>query len=193
MAVDPSCFQLLNVADTCSIWNILSSKLFYCATVSAKCSFSCTQFVYYECLVKQRREISDEEIELQSRLRKEMAKGQFINYHISIEDLQDIEILQKRKNLSKGELSSIVFARKNRQALLTDDQGARKLAEQVMDKKSVQTTPHLLGWLFYADFLRDGDKDKIIEEHIFFKRPLAKYFRETYIKALECKLAKTFG
>lgn len=115
-----------------------------------------------------------------------------MNYHISIEDLQDIEILQKRKNLSKGELSSIVFAKKTRQALLTDDQGARKLAEQVMDKKSVQTTPHLFGWLFYADFLRDGDKDRIIKEHKDFKRPLAKYFSEMYVKALEFKLANTF-
>lgn len=65
MAVDPSCFNLLNVADTCSIWNILSSKLFYCATISAKCAFSCTQFVHYECLIKPRTNESEKEIELQ--------------------------------------------------------------------------------------------------------------------------------
>jgi hypothetical protein len=32
-------------------------------------------------------------------------------WHISIEDLQDVEILRKRKNLSKNELSSMVFAK----------------------------------------------------------------------------------
>lgn len=189
MAVDPSQFCLLNVIDTCAIWNILSSKRFYAATLSAKCIFSCTQFVHYECLHKPRTEISEEEIELQNRFKKESEKGQFKNYHITIEDLQDIEILEKRKNLSKGELSSIVFARKTRQAFLTDDRGAKKLAEQIMDEKMVQTTPHLFGWLFYTDFLRDGDKDKIIKEHKSFNRPLAKYFDQIYLKALEYKLA----
>jgi predicted nucleic acid-binding protein len=190
MAVDPSKFFCLNIIDTCAIWNILSSKKLYQATLSANCLFSCTQYVFYESLLKPRSITSEKEIELQSRLKKEIEKNQFKNYHITIEDLQEVEILEKRKNLSKGELSSIVFARKTRQAFLTDDQGARKLAEQVMDRKKVQTTPHLLGWLFYSNYLIDSDKFDIIEEHNSFNRPLEKYFEEIYLKAFECKLAQ---
>ncbi|MDF5724128.1 MAG: XRE family transcriptional regulator, partial [Rhizonema sp. PD37] len=69
----------------------------------------------------------------------------------------DVEILQKRMNLSKGELTSIVFAKKTRQAFLTDDQKARKLASKVMQSDQVQTMPHLLGWLFFVSYLNDND------------------------------------
>jgi predicted nucleic acid-binding protein len=189
MAVDPSVFYTINVVDTCSIWNILSSNLLYKTAMNARCTFSCTQFVYYECLHKSRQENSEEDFELQRRFRRERKKGHFDKYHISIEDLQDVEILENRKKLSKGELSSIVFAKKTQQAFITDDQGARRLAEQVIEKTKVQTTPHLFGWLIYSGLLSDSDKDEIIKEHKLNGRPLEEYFKEIYLKALQLKLA----
>src|SRR2546423_1749304 len=101
MRADPSHFKPLNVADTCSVWNVLSSKLLYARAVSSKCFFSCTDFVRYECLAKKRK-FSPEDQELQSRLRKEMLNGQFRSYGMDLEDLQDVGILQSRKRVSLG-------------------------------------------------------------------------------------------
>lgn len=188
MAINPSKFHIYNVIDTCSIWNIISSAHFYAASLYAKCEFICTGFVFYECLIKPRSSESVSDRKLQEILLREIRKGKFQAHHISLEDLQEIEVLENRKKLSKGELSSIVFARKIRQAFLTDDQGARKLAEKILEKRMVQTTPQLFGWLFYSGHLSDGDKDKIIADHKGFNRPLSQYFDEMYLKALELKL-----
>lgn len=184
MTIDPSNFYLYNVADTCSIWNILSSNILYTAASSAGCSLCFTHFVYYECLYKPRKFISTEEEELRERLRDKINNGHISSYPIDIEDLQEIAILEKRKNLSKGELSSIAFAKKTRLAFLTDDQGARKLANQVIDSKMVQTIPHPFGWLFFTRRLNDKDKAIIINEHKRFKRPLSPYFEEIYKTAI---------
>lgn len=188
MAVNPSKFFLFNITDTCSVWNILSSKTLYAASVHAKCIFSCTLFVMYECLFKPRKYVNNHEIRLKNRLKKEQKNGNFVAYKIDIEDLQDVFLLEKRQQLSKGELSSIVFAKKTRQAFLTDDQSARKLAESFMEKTLVQTTPHLYGWLVYSNYLNDSDKEEVIREHVEMRRPLKKYFEEMHLKALECKL-----
>ena len=193
MRLNPSQFHPSNIIDTCSIWNVLSSLRFYSAAKAANCNFFCTKFVYYECLHKPRKEISDEEGELIKRLKVQIENKDFQSFNISIEDLQDIGILEKRKNLSKGELSSIVFAKKTRQAFLTDDQGARILAEQFMDGNLVQTTPLLFGWLFFTGKLIDSDKDFIIQEHNSLNRPLEKYFIKMYEKAYELKLSQQFN
>ncbi|MES1023392.1 hypothetical protein ABN584_10875 [Gloeocapsa sp. BRSZ] len=185
MTIGPSQFHKINVTDTCAIWNILSSKLLYVTTKAAGCSFCCTTFVYYECLHKSRKTYTKEDIELQNRLRQAVQDGKFKNYHLDLEDLQEIEILQKRKNLSKGELASIAFAKKTGQAFLTDDTKARKLAREVMARHFVQTTPHLLGWLFFINFLSDSDLQPIINEHKQHNRPLAQYFTEMYNTALD--------
>ncbi|MFZ2448292.1 MAG: hypothetical protein WAW37_18185 [Syntrophobacteraceae bacterium] len=128
-------------------------------------------------------------MELLNRYKIESGRGYFQVYHIDINDLNDVEILERRRNLSKGELSSMVFAKRTQQAFLTDDQGARKLASNYMDNKMVQTTPHLLGWLIYSRFLVDSDVDPIIQEHVTLGRPLAPHFKKAYYRALECKLA----
>ena len=187
MAIDPSQFHLLNVADTCSIWNILSSKRLYRAAASAKCSFCCTVFVLYECLHKKRKRISPEDEELKSRLQRERDSQKIIACSLDVADLQDVELLENRRRLSKGELSSIAFAKKTQQAFLTDDQKARKLAETVLANRMTQTTPHLFGWLFFTCMLSDGDKDPIIQEHVRLNRPLEKYFEEMYLEALRCR------
>lgn len=185
MTIDPSQFHKLNVTDTCAIWNILSSKLLYMATKAAGCSFCCTNFVYYECLHKPRKTYTQEDIELQNRLRQAIQNGEFKTCHLELEDLQEIEILQKRKNLGKGELASIAFAKKTSQAFLTDDTKARKLAKEVMARQFVQTTPHLLGWLFFTNFLSDRDLQPIINEHKQHNRPLSQCFTEMYNRALD--------
>lgn len=189
MAINPSNYFLFNIVDTCSIWNVLSSKILYNASQTAKCVFSCTRFVLYECFSKPRKKVEEHDSVLITRLIKEREHGKFMDYHIDIEDLQEIDILECRRNLSKGELSSIVLAKKTRQAFLTDDQSARILAQNLLDPNMVQTIPHLFGWLFYSGYLIDSDKDPIIAEHNELGRPLAKYFIEMYLKANELKLA----
>ena len=188
MAVNPSAFHQLNVTDACAVWNILSSKILCQAAISAGCVFSCTRFVYYECLIKPRKTVLDEDIELQHRLKQERKRGQFQDYHLEIGDLLEVELLERRRNLGKGELSSMAFAKRTRQAFLTDDQGARRLAEQIMESRMIQTTPHLFGWLFYIGILMDQDKDVIIEEHESLRRPLTEFFEAIYMKSLEYKL-----
>lgn len=188
--VDITKFYKFNVIDTCSIWNVLSSKLYYQTTLAARCEFSCTKFVIYECLFKPRKSISPAEVELQERLKKEQAKGYFRQYPIDIEDLQDIDVLTKRKNLSKGELSSMVFAKKTNQGFLTDDQGARKLASYFMAPEKVQTTPHLIGWLVFNEFLNDAEIERILTEHESLKRPLRKNYLDVFMKAMEYRLLK---
>ena len=188
MAIDLSNFHLLNVADTCSIWNILSSLRFYQAAREANCSFCCTDFVLYECLRKRRSERTPEDDELMSRLSKEHDSYTILSCSLDIEDLQDVAVLESRRKLSKGELSSIVFAKKTNQAFLTDDQKARKLGETELATQMVQTTPHLFGWLFYTGALIDGDKDSIIDEHESQKRPLRQFLETMYMEAMRCRL-----
>ena len=148
MAIDCSQFHLVNVIDTCAIWNVLSSKCLATAAKLARCHFSATRFVYYEALYKPRKAPTNEDVELQDRLRRERATGFFGDCSLDIGDLQEVDILEKRMRVGKGELSSIAFAKKARLAFMTDDQKARRLASAVVGSSRVQTTPHLFGWLF---------------------------------------------
>lgn len=194
--LSPRSFVKYNVADTCSIWNILSSKVLYKAAtseISGKCHFCCSRFVYYECIIRPRNIQSSTETELQNRLIQGREKyKQFLEYSLDIEDLQDMEALENRKKLGKGELSSIILAKKTRQAFITDDKKARNLAEKVMNANMVQTTPHLFGWLIYSNILSDSDKATIIDEHSKFRTTtwgnLSKFFEIMYMQAMEYKL-----
>jgi len=189
MPLDPSRFHTVNVSDTCAVWNVMSSTTLYRAAVLKGCTFCFTRFVAYECFEKPRGVLASEDAELQRRLRAAIETGQFKTYHIDIEDLQDVAALQGGRRISKGELSSIVFAKRVGQAFLTDDQKARHLAEVVLDVARVQSTPHLFGWLCYQGALTDSDKATVINEHESMRRPLAPYFEEMYLRALELRLA----
>ncbi|HRB81193.1 MAG TPA: hypothetical protein PK614_02930 [Nitrospira sp.] len=186
MGIDVSRFHPHNVTDTCAVWHVLSSQILYATALSMGCHFCITQFVLYECLFKPRTH-SLIGRELQSRLRREQSKGIFKSYPLAVEDLQDIGILENRQRLSKGELSSIAFAKKTSQAFLTDDQGARKLARGVVTQ-GVQTTPHLFGWLFFSGHLADGDRTALIREHEAMGGRLSRYFEEMYLESLRCRL-----
>ena len=188
MTIDVSQFHLCNVSDTCSVWNVLSSKLLYQCALRVGVSFVCPEFVVYECLIKPRRSKPNSSGELVARLRNAQSSGQFQVCKLDIGDLQSIEILEQRRRLGKGELSAIALAQKIGQTCLTDDQGARRLANEVLGPRRTQTTPHMLGWLVYKMHLLDGDVDQVISEHGAMDRPLASYFKEAYQEACRCRL-----
>jgi hypothetical protein len=188
MAIDPSIFEPTNVVDTCAVWNVLSSRRLYSSALLASCHFVITSFVQYECLHKRRNVTKPNDTELRSRLQTEQASGHFRAYSCDIDDLQTVALLQGRKRLGKGEISSIAFAMKYGQALLTDDQKARRLASDA-GHNTIQTTPHLFGWLIFIGCLSDQDKDVVIAEHRELAGILGKYFEEAYLLALQCRLA----
>jgi hypothetical protein len=189
MALDVSAFHKLVVTDTCSVWNVLSSRMLHRTSVAAGCVFSLTGFTLYECLHKPRQqEGGAADIELQRRLTAARKDGQFQSFSLDVADLQDIEILERRQRLSKGELASIAFAKKTRQAFLTDDQQARVLAATAIEHRLVQTTPQLLGWLVFIGRLGDTDVSDVIEEHERLRRPLRSHFLNMHREALRCRL-----
>jgi predicted nucleic acid-binding protein len=185
MRINIKSFKPLNVIDTCSIWHLLSSDMLYSTAKINGCYFSCTKYVEYECLYKPRTIFKEADKNLQNKLQKEMAKSLFPSYSISVDDLQSIMNLEQRKSLSKGELSSIVFAQKTQQAFLTDDQGARKLSEFYIGLDNTQTIPQLFGWLSYTGKILDSDKSVVILEHENNGGQLRKYFDEVFDRARE--------
>jgi len=185
--IDPSKFELLNVADTCSIWNVLGSQVLYVAAKSAGVSFCCTEFVRYECLHKPGQP-RPERSQLQSRLRREISNGDFKPCNIDIEDLQDVEVIENRMRLSKGEISSVVFAKKSQQTFMTDDKKAAKLARTIVAEGKVQSTPHLLAWLYFLGRLQDSDKGTIVAELASLNRSLQPHIDNAYQEALRCRL-----
>ena len=176
------------IVDTCSVWNLLSSNVFVRTCVSQSFEFSITEFVLYECLYKPRKVPSDADLELMRRLREARTRDQFRTVKLTVDDLQDVARLRMRRRVSKGELSSIAFARRAVMNFQTDDQGARKLAIEELPFGSVQTTPHVLGWLFFHGKLADHELRIIIEEHEQVDRPLRKYLEQIYAEAMRCRL-----
>jgi hypothetical protein len=183
---DISQFRKANVADTCSVWNLVASRLLYATARSAGVMLCCTNFVIYECLFKPGHDRPERE-ELQRRLRTKLADKSISSHSIEIEDLQDVEALRTRKRLSIGELSVIVFARKTAQAVLTDDRGAQKLARAVLAEDTVQSTPHLFAWLYFHSLLSDGDKDQITADLLSLKRNLAPHLDNFHAEAQRCR------
>jgi hypothetical protein len=192
MSFDVRNFHPYNIIDSCAIQNVLSSLTLYSASLQAKCGFVCTGFVHYECVVKNRNKESAEDKEIQKRFSKAINSGEVKINHLDIEDLQDIHILENRKKLGMGELSSIAVANKYRQVFMTDDLKARKLGLAILGSGRVQTTPQLFGWLIFGNFLLDSDKDRVIKEHESLEKriPLTSFFENLYLKALEAKCMK---
>lgn len=187
MAIDPSKFHLVNVADTCSVWNILSSARLHSAAKDARCDFCITSFVRYECLVKPRNAPTEADHELRRRLLSEQRNGGFQAHSCGIDDLQDVTVLRDRKRLGMGEISSIAFAMKIRQAVITDDQKARKLAAAA-GHALTQTTPHLFSWLIFTGKLGDSDHGVVVSQHKELGGDLEPHLRDAYELALQCRL-----
>ena len=193
MDIDVSRLHLLNVADTCSVWNVLSSRTLYNCCLQAKVHFICPWFVLYECLHKPRKTTTVAGKELQDRLRRARQQGGFQSCELGVDDLQTIQMLEQRKHLGKGELSAIALAQKIGQACLTDDQKARRLAHDVLGRDRVQTTPHLLGWLVFEMRIGDGDIATVVSEHREMDRTLAGYFQEAHLEGCRCRLMANQG
>ena len=86
-----------------------------------------------------------------------------------------------------GELSSIAFAMKIGQAIITDDMKARDLAT-ASGHALTQTTAHLFSWLIFKGRLGDSDKADVIAQHEAMGRPLAPHLNRAYEMALQCRL-----
>lgn len=186
MAIDPSSFHPVNVTDTCAVWNLLSSARLYTVALDANCDFCITSFVRYECLVKPRRALTDTDKDLRSRLIREQSRGRFTTHSCGIRDLQTVQMLESRRRLGKGELSSIAFAIKIGHAVMTDDQRARRLADSCSHRPS-QTTPHLHSWLIFTGRLTDADHALVIAQHREMGGSLAPHLQRGYELALQCR------
>jgi hypothetical protein len=176
------------VIDTCAVWNVLSSPTLHLACRNAQFFYALTGFVLYECLSKPRSTAKASDRILQDRLRRARSAGEFTEVTLTVDDLQEVAQLEARRRLSKGELSSIAFARRAAIAFQTDDQKARRLAATALPAEHVQTTPHVLGWLFYERRLIDGDLDLVVREHAECDGILTRYFEQMHQEALRCRL-----
>jgi hypothetical protein len=185
--MDVSRFQLLNVGDTCSLWNLLASRLLYATARAAGIRLCCTNFVIYECLYK-KGQYRPDRLELQKRLKNKLQDGSITAYPIDLEDLQQVEVLRNRKRLSVGELSVLVFAAKTQQAILTDDKGAQKLARTHLPAEAIQSTPHLVAWLYSGSLLGDGDVAQVKAELAVLSRNLDPHFENFYLEAQRCRV-----
>jgi hypothetical protein len=190
MTINITTFHTINIIDSCTVSNILSSNKLYIASINAKCYYTLTKFVEYECLYKPRKQPKNCDIAITKLLLREITKGRFQSHNLSIDDLQEISDLNKIRKLGHGELSAIAFAKKTNQAFMTDDQKARKLAVLILGKDKVQTTPQLLGWLMLCSHLSDSDIEPIITEHNSSDRPLEKHFREIYDQVMRIKYSR---
>jgi hypothetical protein len=187
---DISQFFPYNVADTCSLWNLLASRLLYTTAKAAGVTLCCTNFVIYECLHKPGQP-RPERAELQKRLKSKLADGSIRSHPIDLEDLQTVEVLRNRKRVSVGELSVIVFAGKTQQAILTDDGGAQKLARSQLGANIVQSTPHLFAWLYFTSLLSDADKDLVASDLAKLSRNLSPHLDNFHVEAQKYRAIAT--
>lgn len=189
---DISKFRLLNVGDTCSLWNLLASPMLYVTARAAGTRVCCTDFVIYECLHKRSRQWP-ERLELQRRLKSKLADGSITAHPIELEDLQQVEVLRNRKKLSIGELSVLVFAGKTQQAMLTDDRRARRLALTHLAADAIQSVPHLVAWLYFNSLLADADVVQIKAELTALARNLDPHFDNFYREAQQYRMVAAQG
>jgi len=193
--VDVSTFAPVSAIDTCSVWNLLSSRVLLGGALRRGRGFAVAAYVRYEALEKPRRKAATPaELALQSDFRRLLAEGRsFTEAPMSVADLQAVAGLPEVGKLGRGEVAALALARKLRAAVLTEDQGARKAAPSV-GVGQAQTTPQLLGWLLYEGELTDGDVAAIISEHeacVEAERGrLTAYFRAIHVEACRCRLLR---
>jgi hypothetical protein len=136
-----------------------------------------TKYCLYECLAKPRKVELPGDLEIRRRLRAARAQGFFPDHELTVEDLQEAAVLRLRRRLGAGELSSIALAKRFHIGFQTDDDRAEKLAIEVLTRDKVQTTPHVLGWLFFHGHVGDDHVATIIKEHTDTGRNIAARFR----------------
>ncbi len=188
MAFDPHKFHQMLVTDTCSVWNLMSSRRLFHAACSANVYFCITPMVLFECLFKPRKLITPEKSELINRLKQARKNDAFPIHACDIDDLAEIS-RGAPKGLGSGELSCIAVAyRIMTFGVMTDEKRARRYAEKQLSLK-VETTPRLYGWLHFQGYLSDADHSEVIAEHERYEnRPLSEYFQSAYRSALQQRL-----
>ncbi|MGH6755528.1 MAG: hypothetical protein ACREDP_25560 [Bradyrhizobium sp.] len=194
MTVDVRNFAPTNAIDTCAIWNFISSARLVSAALERKRWFVVAGYVRYEALERPRTNPEPSELELQSRFRDRLQRGQgFSSQSVSLADLQAVANFHGIGRLGKGEVAALALALKIRVGFMTDDQKARMKAAEV-GAGTAHTTPHLLGWLIYDGALGDSDYGTVIAEHeacVPKKHgQISKYFRQAYEEACRCRLAR---
>lgn len=190
MAIDPRSFSMVTIADTCSVWNVLSSRKLYQASITAKVHFCITSMVLYECLYKPRSSMTPEKNELINRLEKARKEGAFPIQECELDDLVELTRIAP-SGLGSGEMSCIATAYRIRSiAFMTDEKDARKFASNKL-ALIVETTPKLYGWLHYRMYLSDGDHEGVISEHERYeRRPLTAFFSEAFQTAMQYRIMK---
>ena len=188
MALDPTRFSAAAVADTCSVWNMLSSRRLYQAAMDARLHFCVTGMVLYECLQKPRSYSTPERAEMMRRLERARRNGGFPLQPCSLDDLADIS-RQAPRGLGSGELSCIAVAYRVRSiAFMTDEKQAGHVASTNFSV-NVETTPKLYAWLHYRQHLGGGDHADVICEHEMYEpRPLTRFLHEAFEEAMRCRL-----
>lgn len=176
------------VVDTCAIWNLLSSPKLYMMCAALGFHFAVATYCIYECLHKPRKKSTAGDAELRERLARARGRAQFGDYPLSVEDLQEVDLLQRRKRLGKGELATIALAKRLNLGAQTDDDRGEKLAIAVLSLARVQTTPHVLGWLFFHGHLQDHELKVVVDEHEAVGRNMSARFRSAYHQALHARL-----
>jgi len=109
---------------------------------------------------------------------------------IELEDLQEVSALEGRMSISKGELSTIAFAKRTGQSFLSDDRQAKELAKSALAPESIQDIPHLCGWLCLNDVLHESDANTIRAELKTLQRYLDPHIENAFRGALEIKLMR---
>lgn len=188
MFFDPRKFHQMLVTDTCSVWNLMSTRRLFQAACSAKVYFCITPMVLFECLFKPRKSTTPEKTELINRLRQARKTGAFPVQACDIDDLAEIT-RGAPKGLGSGELSCIAVAyRIMTFGVMTDEKLARRYVEKQLTLK-VETTPRLYGWLHFQGYLSDADHGEVIAEHEKYEnRPLSKFLQSAYESALHQRL-----
>jgi len=163
-------FPRISAIDTCSVSNLLSSRLLFGSATARGLHFLLVEYVFYECLVKRRTKPNPYDDQMMVKLRDEIAAGKhFSRISLTVDDLQAIARLQAIKQLGRGELACIALASKVRAGFMTDDGGARRLARSAFSDMQVRTTAHLAGWLVYGGHLSDTDILKVIADNSEFR------------------------
>lgn len=188
MALDPRNFNRMVVTDTCSVWNLLSSRILFRSARSTGLYFCITPMVLYELLHKPRKNVTPEQIELIKRFKAARDSKTFDTQECELDDLIAVSSHAPMR-LNSGELSCIAIAYKMKTiAVMTDERLARRYAEQSLSLM-VETTPKLYAWLHYNLHLSDGDHHDVISEHEKYeRRPLTHFFNEAYETALQYRL-----
>lgn len=193
--VDVRAFAPVSAIDTCSIWNLLSSKRLLAAARARQRWFLVADYVRYEALVQPRTRPTNGELALQADFRSKLEQQNgFDLAPMSVSDLQAVANLPEVRRLGRGEIAAMALARKMRVGFVSDDQGARKAAPSV-GAEPAQTIPHLFGWLLYDGQLSDGDVPVVIAEHeanIAENRGrLSTFLTATYHEACRCRLLRS--